>query len=148
MLPPIDRVTLPQVLARLGRRLTGPRRAILTAVGAAEAPLSVAELHARLTRPGVNRVTVYRTVNLLVAMGLLWGVETSRSTTRYALGEQFTGHRYVQVCTACGRIEASAGCPVTDDAMARLTRQVRRTRQFRVVGHEFRLLGLCRTCHA
>ena len=34
------------------------------------------------------------------------------------------------------------------DEMTRLARQVRRTRQFRVVDHEFRLLGLCRACHA
>lgn len=36
----------------------------------------------------------------------------------------------------------------TNDAMARLGRQVRCTHQFRVVDREFRLLGLCRTCHA
>jgi Fe2+ or Zn2+ uptake regulation protein len=143
----IDPANLPQLLARLGRRLTGPRRAILEAVGAADAPLSVAELHARLARPGVNRVTVYRTVHLLVETGLLRGVETTRGITRYTLGEQFTGHRYALVCTGCGRVEESVGCPVTDDAVARLARQARRTRQFRVVDHEFRLLGLCGGCH-
>jgi Fur family ferric uptake transcriptional regulator len=143
-----DRTILPQFLARLGHRLTGPRRAILEAVSAGDRPLTVAEIHARLARPGVNHVTVYRTVHLLVSTGLLRGVETTRGTTRYALGEQFTGHRYVLVCTGCGHVEASAGCPVTNDAMARLGRQVRRTHQFRVTDHEFRLLGLCRACHA
>jgi Fe2+ or Zn2+ uptake regulation protein len=148
MKTPIDPANLPQVLARLGRRMTGPRRAILEAVGAAESPLSVAEIHARLARPGVNRVTVYRTVHLLVATGLLRVVETARGTTRYAVGEQFAGHRYLLVCKECGRVEESTGCPITEDEMTRLARQVRRTRQFRVVDHEFRLLGLCRACHA
>jgi hypothetical protein len=36
----------------------------------------------------------------------------------------------------------------TNDAMARLGRQVRCAHQFRVVDHEFRLLGLCGACHA
>jgi Fur family transcriptional regulator, ferric uptake regulator len=148
MLPLIDRATLPQVLARLGHRLTGPRRAILEAVSAGDRPLTVAEIHARLTLPGVNRVTVYRTVHLLVATGLLRVVETARGTTRYAVGEQFTGHRYLLVCKDCGRVEESTGCPITEDEMTRLARQVRRTRQFRVVDHEFRLLGLCRACYA
>ena len=148
MKTPIDPANLPQVLARLGRRMTGPRRAILEAVGAAESPLSVAEIHARLARPGVNRVTVYRTVHLLVATGLLRVVETARGTTRYAVGEQFAGHRYLLVCKECGRVEESTGCPITEDEMTRLARQVRRTRQFRVTDHEFRLLGLCKACHA
>ena len=148
MKTPADPANLPLLLARLGRRLTGPRRAILEAVDAADAPLSVAEIHARLARPGVNRVTVYRTVHLLVTTGLLRAVETTCGTTRYALGEQVAGHRYLLVCTGCGRVEESTGCPITDDAMARLARQVRRTRQFRTVDHEFRLLGLCGACHA
>ena len=143
-----DRALLPQLLARLGRRMTGPRRAILEAVGAAESPLSVAEIHARLTLPGVNRVTVYRTVHLLVSAGLLRLVETSQGTTRYTLGEQFTGHRYLLVCKDCGHVEETTGCPITEDELTRLARQVHRTRQFRVVDHEFRLLGLCRACHA
>jgi Fe2+ or Zn2+ uptake regulation protein len=143
-----DRALLPQLLARLGRRMTGPRRAILEAVGAAESPLSVAEIHARLTLPGVNRVTVYRTVHLLVSAGLLRLVETSQGTTRYTLGEQFTGHRYLLVCKDCGHVEETTGCPITEDELTRLARQVHRTRQFRVTDHEFRLLGLCRACHA
>ncbi len=135
------------MLARLGRRLTSPRRAILEAVSAADGPLTVAEIHARLSRPAVNRVTVYRTVHLLLAAGLLRVVETTRGTARYALGKQFTGHRYVLVCQQCGRVEESTGCPVTEDAVTRLRRQARRARHFRVVDHELRLLGLCRACH-
>jgi Fur family zinc uptake transcriptional regulator len=142
------RAMLPQVVVRLGHRMTSPRRAILEAVGAAEHPLSAAEILARLTLPGVDRVTVYRTVQLLVTTGLLRAVETIRGTACYAVGEQFTGHRYLLVCEGCGRVEESAGCHITKDTMVRLARQVRRTRQFRVDNHEFRLLGLCRACHA
>ena len=146
--PTAVRTVIPQLLARLGHRLTGPRRAILEAVSAGGPPLTVAEIHARLPRAGVNRVTVYRTVHLLVSEGMLRVVDTTQGTARYTLGEQFTGHHYLLVCQQCGRVEESTGCPITDDEVARLARQVRRARQFRVVEHELRLLGLCGACHA
>jgi hypothetical protein len=56
MKSPTDRTILPQVLACLGRWLTGLRRAVPETVGAAESPLSVADINARPARPGVNRV--------------------------------------------------------------------------------------------
>jgi Fe2+ or Zn2+ uptake regulation protein len=141
------RTVIPQLLARRGRRLTGPRRAILDAVSAGESPLTVAEIHANLSRAGVNRVTVYRTIHLLVAEGLLRVVDPPQGPARYGLDEQFTGHRYLLICRRCGRVEPSAGCPVTDEVMARLRQQARRARQFRATDHELRLLGVCRRCH-
>ncbi|MFI5341286.1 MAG: Fur family transcriptional regulator [Candidatus Methylomirabilales bacterium] len=142
------RSPLHHLLARQGHRLTGPRRAILEAISGSDSPLTVEEIHARVVQQRVNRVTVYRTIHLLEAAGLLRAVDTAHSSLRYELGEQFTGHHAHLVCQRCGRVEELAGCPVPDDAVARLSRRVRQARQFRVVDHELRLLGLCRTCHA
>jgi Fur family ferric uptake transcriptional regulator len=139
---------LSHLLARQGHRLTGPRRAILEAISGSDSPLTVEEIHARVVQQRVNRVTVYRTIHLLEAAGLLRAVDTARGSLRYELGEQFTGHHAHLVCQRCGRVEELAGCPIPDDALARLSRRVRQARQFRVVDHELRLLGLCRTCHA
>lgn len=143
-----SRTPLHHLLARQGHRLTGPRRAILEAVSASDDPLTVAEIHARVGPQQVNHVTVYRTVHLLVSAGLLRAVDTTRGALRYELAEQFTGHHYFLICQECGRIEKSTGCPISDDALARLTRRVRQTSRFHVVDHELRILGLCRTCHA
>jgi Fur family ferric uptake transcriptional regulator len=139
---------LHHLLARLGHRLTGPRRAILEAISASDSPITVEEIHTRVAGKRVNRVTVYRTIHLLEASGLLRAVNTTRGGLRYELGEQFTGHHAHLVCQRCGRVEELAGCPVPDDALARLSRRVHQVRQFRVVDHELRLLGLCRECHA
>ena len=139
---------LPHLLARQGHRLTGSRRAILEVISASDSPLTVEEIHARAAPHRVNRVTVYRTIHLLVSAGLLRAVDATRGRLRYELAEQFTGHHYFLICQHCGRIEKSTGCPFTDDDLARLGRRVRHARQFRVVDHELRLLGLCRTCHA
>lgn len=142
------RSPLSHLLARQGHRLTGPRRAILEAISGSDSPLTVEEIHARVVQQRVNRVTVYRTIHLLETAGLLRAVDTARGSLRYELGEQFTGHHAHLICQRCGRVEELAGCPVPDDALARLSRRVRQARQFRVVDHELRLLGLCRTCHA
>jgi Fur family transcriptional regulator, ferric uptake regulator len=136
------------LLARLGHRLTGPRRAILEAVSAGETPLTIAEIHAAVAPQRINRVTIYRTIHLLVSAGLLRVVDTTRGGLRYELAEQFTDHHYFLICQQCGRIEKSEGCHITDDDLAQLTRRVRQARQFRVVHHELRLLGVCRACHA
>jgi Fur family ferric uptake transcriptional regulator len=142
------RSLLHHLVAREGHRLTGPRRAILEAISASDSPLTVEEIHNRVAGQRVNRVTVYRTAHLLVSAGLLRAVDTTRGGLRYELGEQFTGHHAHLVCQGCGRVEELAGCPIPDDALARLSRRVRQARQFQVVDHELRLLGLCRTCHA
>jgi len=139
---------LSHLLARQGHRVTGPRRAILEAISGSDSPLTVEDIHARVAGQRVNRVTVYRTIHLLEAAGLLRAVDNARGSLRYELGEQFTGHHAHLICQGCGRVEELAGCPVPDDALARLSRRVRQARQFRVVDHELRLLGLCRTCHA
>jgi Fur family ferric uptake transcriptional regulator len=139
---------LHHLLARQGHRLTAPRRAILEAISASHSHLTIEEIHSRVAQHHVNRVTVYRTVHLLVSTGLLRAVDTARGSLRYELAEQFTGHHAHLVCQACGRVEELAECPVPDDALARLSRRVQHARRFRVVNHELRLLGVCRTCHA
>ncbi len=142
------RIAIPHLLARRGHRLTGPRRAVLNVLGESGVPLTVAEIHSRVGHHRVNIVSVYRTVKLLVAEGLLRATDSTHGGQRYELGEQFTGHHHHLICQSCGRIEDLEGCPLTDDSLARLNQRVRHSRQFRVTDHEIRLFGLCRECQA
>jgi len=147
MNPTIGYETISHLLARQGHRLTGPRRAILQALSTSDKPLTVEEIHARVAERPVNRVTIYRTVHLLVSAGLVRAVDTAQDCLRYELAEQFTGHHAHLVCQGCGRVEELAGCPVPNEALARLSRRVWRRRHFQVVDHELRLVGLCSACH-
>jgi Fur family transcriptional regulator, ferric uptake regulator len=139
---------LTDLLARQGYRLTAARRAILAVFAASDRPLAVEEIRARLVRPTPDRVTVYRNIHLLVRAGLLRVAGMAREGVRYTLGEQIAGHHAFLVCQQCGRIDTSAGCPLPDQALTRLRRQLARAHQFQLVDHEVRLLGLCRSCHA
>ncbi len=144
--------TLPHLLARGGERLTGPRRAVLDVLANSRVPLTVAEIHARLSGRRAHVASVYRTVHLLVRMRLVRPTDSVRPTDaargsrRYELAEQFTGHHHHLICQSCGRIEDLEGCVLTDAALTQLTRYVRRTRRFEVTEHEVRLFGLCRRC--
>ena len=140
------RRTIPDEIARRGFRLTGPRRAVADVVVDHATPMSVAEIHARLKNGRANLVSVYRAVNLLCELGLLRVADTFRGTQRFELAEQFIGHHHHLVCQRCGQVEDLAGCVLDKDILDALRQQARRSRSFRLTGHDLKLFGVCRRC--
>lgn len=140
------RHAIPTAIASKGFRLTGPRRAVVDALVNHAAPMSVAEIHARLTERRVNLVSIYRAVKLLRGLGLLRVADTSKGTQRFELAEQFTGHHHHLVCQQCGGVEDLDGCLLEDDMLDAIRQRVRRSRSFRLTGHDLKLFGLCRRC--
>jgi len=145
---PASPTALPDLLARQGYRLTSGRRAILAVFAESDGPLTVDEIRARLPPHAADRVTVYRTVHMLVTAGLLRVAGTARTGVRYGLGDQIAGHHAFLVCQRCGRIDTTLGCPLPAGTVTRLRRRLAQAHQFRLVDHEVRLLGVCRSCHA
>jgi len=140
------RHAIPTAIASKGFRLTGPRRAVVDALVDRAAPMSVAEIHGSLAGQRVNLVSVYRAVNLLCELGLMRVADTSKGTQRFELAEQFTGHHHHLVCQDCGRVEDLEGCLLDDQVLAAIGQRVRRSRGFRLIGHDLKLFGLCRHC--
>lgn len=140
------RHAIPTAIASKGFRLTGPRRAVVDALVDHAAPMSVAEIHARLTERRVNLVSIYRAVKLLCGLGLLRVADNSKGTQRFELAEQFTGHHHHLVCQQCGGVEDLDGCLLEDDMLDAIRQRVRRSRSFRLTGHDLKLFGLCRRC--
>jgi Fe2+ or Zn2+ uptake regulation protein len=140
------RAALPSALASRGLRLTGPRRAVLDVLVERPGPLSVAQIHGRLRPRRVNLVSVYRTVHLLEAVGVLRTADTSRGIQRYELAERFTGHHHHVICEGCGDVADVDGCLLAERALEMLGREILRTQRFRVTGHDLKLFGLCRRC--
>ena len=89
-----------------GLRCTTPRLAVLTLLAGTEAPeghLTAAQIHGRLVdqRRGVDLATVYRTVSMLVDIGVLHALTVGENVTTYGLAA--TPHHHA-VCTRCGAI--------------------------------------------
>ena len=132
-----------QLRAR-GLRLTSQRQRVLAAVAALEHG-TPEEIHARLRAEAgpdgaaPDASTVYRTLELLERLGLVWHTHLGKGAPVYhAAGE----HRHLHVvCQSCGAID-SADPSLLDGAAERLAADLGFTVD---VGH-VALSGTCRAC--
>ena len=120
-----------------GYRLTSPRSKILEAVLARVDPFTAEELHRDI--PLVGRATVFRTIKLMVHLGMLCKVALENGTPRYRLGP--LSHHHHLVCIVCGQVEDFARCAV-DDIVLRLSEAT----GHEIVGHRIEVYGVCPRC--
>jgi Fur family transcriptional regulator, ferric uptake regulator len=131
-----------QLRAR-GLRLTSSRQRVLAAVAALEHG-TPEEIHARLRAeagPGgaaPDTSTVYRTLELLERLGMVWHTHLGKGAPVYHAAQH--PHLHV-VCQSCGQI-SSADPAVLDGAAERLAAELGFTLD---VGH-VALSGTCRAC--
>jgi Fur family ferric uptake transcriptional regulator len=127
-----------------GLRLTSQRQRVLAAVAALEHG-TPEEIHARLREEAgpdgaaPDTSTVYRNLELLERLGLVWHTHLGKGAPIYHAGQQ---HRHVHVvCQSCGEIN-SADPGLLDGAAERLAADLGFTVD---VGH-VALSGTCRAC--
>ncbi|MBN2303490.1 MAG: transcriptional repressor [Anaerolineae bacterium] len=124
-----------------GHKLTQPRRAILKTLLAAARPLSPAEILERgqTFYADLGLVTVYRTLEILEAMGLARPVHLADGCHGYALSTP--GHTHHVVCDRCHAVVEIVGCALGDflDSVAERT-------GYTITGHWLEISGLCPEC--
>ncbi|MBZ0169947.1 Zinc-specific metallo-regulatory protein [Candidatus Methylomirabilis lanthanidiphila] len=140
------RQTITDLLANRRFRLTEPRQAVFEVLMDAGKPLSAAQIHTRLNHSRVNLVSVYRTVQLFVNLGILRAVDASAGSQRFELVEPYNEHHHHLICTRCGEIVELEGCLLTEKALDMISHRVRQDKQFEVTGHEVQILGRCGDC--
>ena len=91
-------------LEGLGYRLTPQRMMVVAAVERAEGHISAEEIYSqiRARHPRVNISTVYRTLDLLKAEGLVTEIDLGEGRVRYHPVEK--GHHHHLICRRCGAI--------------------------------------------
>jgi Fur family ferric uptake transcriptional regulator len=129
------------LLKTAGYRLTKPRRAVSAVVLAAPKPLSVEEIHARLDDRSINRVSIYRTVQLLCSLGVARRLHFHEGFARYELADTFGSHHHHFVCNLCGKVEDIDACPLATTEQA----IIRRTHS-RITSHSLEFYGVCGSC--
>ena len=92
-----------------GKRLTAQRLKVLNLfenIGAGN-HLSAEEVHEKLVQSSskVSLATIYRTLKLLVQMGLLHELELNEGGHRYELLSNETADHHHLICIRCGRTE-------------------------------------------
>ena len=116
---------------------------ILEIIGDSPYPLSAQEVFALASRgQNINRVTVYRILDVLVEKRLLERMSAGDRSFRYGLAPNANHRRHAHFyCTGCGKMEClSPGSPVVD--MAPLASTFPGT----IERVEIRLDGICETC--
>jgi Fur family ferric uptake transcriptional regulator len=129
------------LLKQAGYRLTKPRRAVAHALLSAQTPLSIEEIHSRLGNRSINRVSIYRTIQLLCDLGIVRRLQFHEGFARYELADPFGSHHHHFVCDLCGRVEDIDACPLaaTEQAIIRRTRS-------RITSHSLEFYGVCEAC--
>jgi Fur family ferric uptake transcriptional regulator len=140
-------------LAQAGYSNTRSRRAVLMAICEAGGQASGAELLAlgRAHHPPLGLVTVYRTLDLLLSLGLVRKLHLDEGCHTYALsmigphGEVRDGDRHDHghhvICRDCGRAVEFEGCDL-DAVVASVEAQT----GFRVQEHWLEMFGVCPAC--
>jgi len=119
-------------------RLTGPRKAILTALEHEHTPMSAKEIWQRCRASKSDLVSVYRILDRFEKEKIVCRIELGDGTTRYELARN-KHHHHVR-CDRCGAIMDVNVC-VSD-----IEKHVREQTGFELRFHEIQMNGLCAPC--
>jgi len=134
--------TDPAELRAKGRRVTRQRRLIWDTLSAdPERHLSaddvVTSVQAEL--PSVNPSTVYRTLDLLVAEGLIRRTDLGSGRAFYEVAHEHPHHHVV--CESCGKV-----AHFHDEVLGDTPKRIRAETGYTIGGGELTLYGLCADC--
>ncbi|MFO7538202.1 MAG: Fur family transcriptional regulator [Chloroflexota bacterium] len=132
---------LQETLKNNGYRLTAARKVILTALAQTGGHVSADEL-AELVRadaPGVGRMTVYRTLDLLHELELIRPVYQGTGAAHYVLMED--GHHHHLICSNCDKVIEFDDCVLEE-----VEKIVGQRFNFEVKGHLLEFYGRCQEC--
>jgi Fur family ferric uptake transcriptional regulator len=122
---------------------TDNRLRVIEVVGNNSYPLSAADIYQTLERTGsINRVTVYRILDLLVTHGLADRISTGGRAFYYGMApnENHRPHPHFY-CTRCGQMDC-----LTPDSLNVDSNPLRKTFPGRIDKVEIRVDGICKNC--
>ncbi|SMC29635.1 Fur family transcriptional regulator, zinc uptake regulator [Andreprevotia lacus DSM 23236] len=137
---PLD--TAESWLAARGEKLTELRREVLSLLLASHGPVKAYDLLAALQkqRPGASPPTVYRTLDFLVAAGIVHRIDSLQA---FVVCPSFhdAHHGVLLVCERCHGVEEIDNPPWMETLRSALA-----TGGFAMSRHELEIKGLCRNC--
>lgn len=139
----VDAAAIVEALEGAGYRLTSPRRALAGLIAARDGHFTAEGLlgESRRRRLGVTRATVFRSLDVLAALGLVERLDLPSGGHAFVACEP--AHHHHVVCSSCGR-----STEVEDDGLEALAAQIGRQTGYRVDTHRLELFGLCPACRS
>lgn len=129
-----------------GDRVTPARRLIIELFVKSEAPVSADLLRAALAKKKVivNKTTVYRELDFLLASGFIRPVFLAGKSKYYELALADEHHHHV-VCRDCGRVE-DVEVEGLEKLLGPLEKRLAKKIKFADVRHNLEFFGWCGTC--
>lgn len=134
-----------------GYRITVPREAILEVLSKTSEHLSAEDIYMQVhkTHSNIGLTTIYRTLELLVHMGLVFKFDFGDGRARYELSEgpKGTRHHHHLVCTKCGRvIDYTDFIDDEIELLSRTEKGLSNKFNFKINNHLIQFYGLCEKC--
>jgi Fur family ferric uptake transcriptional regulator len=124
-----------------GYRLTPQRMMILSAMESSHDHISAEEIYAQVAAkyPNVNISTVYRTLELLKKLGLVYEIDLGEGRIRYHA--EGSGHHHHLVCQNCGKV-----IDIDESTLSSLKNILLRDYKFQAELRHVGIFGLCENC--
>ena len=134
-----------------GYRLTTAREAIVDVLNNTRDHLSAEEVYFAVHKkyPGIGLTTVYRTLELLVQLGMVFKFDFGDNRARYelAVGPKGTRHHHHLICTSCGRVIDYTDFIDDEIELLSLTEKgLSKKFDFEIKSHLIQFYGICRKC--
>lgn len=135
-----------------GYRMTAGREAILDVLSQADEHLSAEDIYMKIhpVNPAIGLTSVYRTLDILVNIGMVHKFDFGHRRARYELAEDPKGkrHHHHLVCTGCGRVIDYTDFIDEEVALLKKTEEgLSKKYNFRIDNHLIQFYGLCDACN-
>ncbi len=143
----MDREHFAALLKSKGLKVTNQRIGVLDVLSKSkDHHLTAEEIYdlVRLDYPDIGLATVYRTVQLLLELGLIDRINLDDGCARYEISSKTTEnqhHHHHLICLSCGKVFS-----FEEDFLERLEGHIQESMGFRVTDHEVKLYGYCKEC--
>ena len=122
-----------------GERVTSPRLVIFRML-VRHAPLSMPQIIQNALADSIDKVTVYRTVELLRKLDLVQEVGLGRNRL-FELGDTLHGHHHHLTCTECGKV-----IDFDDETIEADLQSIGKQLGFDIKSHQLEASGICASC--
>ena len=133
------------ILKEKGYKLTPQRRSILDEIIKNEGShLTTEEIYdlVKVNCPEIGLATVYRTVQLLEDMGVLYKLDLDDGCNRYELCDEDESHQHHHlICQNCGKV-----IEVEGDILEELEQGIEKKYNFKIKNHSLKFYGICDNC--
>ena len=131
-------------------RLTKPRQAILDVLDRGNRHLDAEQIYKRASKiyPALGLASVYRNLELLVRIGLIWKFDAGDDKARYEIAQRpGETHHHHLICKKCNTvIDYSESIDNERDFLREREKNLSRKYNFKIENHSIDFFGLCNKC--